>query len=151
MTAALSTFEPIDRPIACARRRGLRVVSGSGGAKMLNEGDVRRGDHWSSRIVAIAQREDRAAFAELFAFFAPRVKAYLQKGGSVDGQAEDLAQETMLTVWRKAKLYDPGSASAATWIFTIARNLRIDALRRDKRGGAIRADEVEAEFEIDDS
>ena len=57
----------------------------------------------------------------------------------------------MLAVWRKARLYDPTSASAATWIFTIARNLRIDAIRRDRRGGAIRVDDVEAEFEIDES
>ena len=56
----------------------------------------------------------------------------------------------MLAVWRKAGLFDPGSASAATWIFTIARNLRIDAVRRERRGGATRVDEVEAEFIIDE-
>ncbi len=112
---------------------------------------TRRGDQWSDRIGAIAEREDRAAFADLFAFFAPRVKGYLQRTGTSEAQAEELAQETMLAVWRKAQLYDPGNAGAATWIFTIARNLRIDAMRRERRGGAIRVDEVEAEFEVDDS
>ncbi len=112
---------------------------------------TRRGDQWSDRIGAIAAREDRAAFADLFAFFAPRVKGFLQRTGTGEAQAEELAQETMLAVWRKAQLYDPGNAGAATWIFTIARNLRIDALRRDRRGGAMRVDEVEAEFEVDGS
>jgi RNA polymerase sigma-70 factor (ECF subfamily) len=57
----------------------------------------------------------------------------------------------MLAVWRKAGLYNPGNASAATWIFTIARNLRIDSLRRERRGGAIQVEEVEAEYEVDEA
>ena len=64
--------------------------------------------------------------------------------------AEELTQETMLTVWRKAALFDPESAGAA-WIFTIARNLRIDAHRRYSRGGMIETSDVEIEFQIDDS
>jgi RNA polymerase sigma-70 factor, ECF subfamily len=118
---------------------------------MPRNGTPKRGDEWSGRIEAIAARQDRAAFAELFAFFAPRVKAYLKRTGTSEAQAEELAQETLLSVWRKAQLYDAGSASAATWIFTIARNLRIDGVRRDRRGGAVRVDEVEAEFEADDA
>lgn len=118
---------------------------------MQNKSEARRRDEWSARIAAIAERQDRTAFAELFNFFAPRVKAFLHKTGTSEQQAEELAQETMLAVWRKAGLYDPQSASAATWIFTIARNLRIDAVRREKRGGAIRVDDVEAEFEADES
>ena len=110
-----------------------------------------REDPWAARIGAIAARRDRAAFAELFGHFAPRVKAYLQRQGAADSQAEEIAQETMLSVWRKAELYDARAASAATWIFTIARNLRIDAGRREKRGGAIRVSDVEAEFEVDDA
>ena len=110
----------------------------------------RRGDQWSDRIGAIASRGDRDAFAELFAYFAPRLKAYLQRTGTGEAQSEELAQEAMLAVWRKAGLFDPGSASAATWIFTIARNLRIDAVRRERRGGAIRVDEAEAEFAVDE-
>ena len=57
----------------------------------------------------------------------------------------------MLSVWRKAHLFDPSASGASTWIFTIARNLRIDAIRRETRGGAIRVDEVEAEYEVDDA
>ena len=81
-------------------------------------------------ITRIAQSQDRAAFAEVFNWYAPRVKALLVKGGSSPAAAEELAQEAMLTVWRKAASYDPARASVSAWIFTIARNLRNDALRR---------------------
>lgn len=114
-----------------------------------DEGASRPGDLWAERIDAIALRQDRTAFAELFGYFAPRVKAYLLKTGTSEAQAEEIAQETLLSVWRKAPLFDAASAGAATWIFTIARNLRIDAIRRERRGGAVRVSEVEAEFEVD--
>lgn len=81
----------------------------------------------------VAQTRDRAAFAELFSHFAPRVKAYLLRQGAPAAVAEDLAQEALLSLWRKAHLFDPAKASVGTWLFTIARNLRIDAIRREKR------------------
>ncbi len=74
---------------------------------------------------------DAEAFRTLFNLYGPRVKAYMMRQGADAQVAEDLAQETMLTVWRKAALYSSGKGSAATWIFTIARNLRIDRLRRE--------------------
>jgi RNA polymerase sigma-70 factor (ECF subfamily) len=84
-------------------------------------------------IAAIAASGDRAAFAALFEHFAPRVKGYLLRLGLPAAQAEELAQETMLAVWRRAETFDPVGNSAPAWIFTIARNLRIDAIRRDRR------------------
>ena len=84
-------------------------------------------------IVAVACNQDREAFARLFDHFAPRLKAWLMKGGANENDAEDFAQETMMTVWRKADLFDERKAKAATWIFTIARNKRLDRLRRDAR------------------
>lgn len=81
----------------------------------------------------VAAMRDRAAFAALFAHFAPRIKAYLLRLGAPPAVAEDLAQEALLSLWRKAHLFDPNKASAATWLFTIARNLRIDAIRRERR------------------
>src|SRR5271156_1808199 len=84
-------------------------------------------------IVAIGTRQDRSAFAALFAHFAPRVKAYLVRTGSDSSGADELTQEVMLLVWRKDGRYDPAQANAATWIFTIARNKRIDRFRRDRR------------------
>lgn len=84
-------------------------------------------------IEAVAQRRDREAFAALFSYFAPRLKAWLIKSGASASAAEDFAQDAMLTVWRKADLFDSRKARAATWIFTIARNRRLDMLRRDAR------------------
>lgn len=84
-------------------------------------------------IGRIAQKADRAAFAELFRQFAPRLKAYLMRRGCDFAEAEELMQETMVMVWRRAASFDPARASAATWLFTIARNKRIDALRKQHR------------------
>lgn len=84
-------------------------------------------------IEAVALDRDREAFARLFQYFAPRLKAWLIKAGATPGAAEDFAQDAMLTVWRKADLFDARKARAATWIFTIARNKRLDMLRREAR------------------
>lgn len=83
-------------------------------------------------LTAVGQRRDREAFIALFEHFAPRIKSYLIKGGMSPDAADELAQETMLTVWNRAADYDPKKAGASTWIFTIARNKRIDAFRRGK-------------------
>lgn len=107
---------------------------------------------WGGLIAAVAMRQDRTAFAALFAYFAPRIKAFMQRSGASEAQAEELAQETMLAVWRKAPLFDPQTAGAAAWIFTIARNLRIDAHRRDRRhGGSGEVTDVDIEFQVDDA
>lgn len=82
---------------------------------------------------AIARDRSRPAFAELFAFFAPRVKNFMVRLGAGDQEAEDLTQEVMVTVWRKASLYDRSQASVSTWIFRVARNRRIDAQRRTRK------------------
>jgi RNA polymerase sigma factor (sigma-70 family) len=84
-------------------------------------------------LLRVARDQDRAAFGALFGHFGPRVKSYLMKLGTDPGTAEDLMQEVMLAVWRRATTYDPQQAGVATWIFTIARNKRIDALRRGPR------------------
>jgi RNA polymerase sigma-70 factor (ECF subfamily) len=87
---------------------------------------------WSACVVAIARAQDREAFAALFGHFAPRLKGYFMRLGVPAGIAEDLAQDTMLAVWNKANYFDPARASASTWIFTIARNLRTDLRRRER-------------------
>lgn len=90
-------------------------------------------EDYDQLIVAVAQTRDRDAFARLFQHFAPRLKAWLIKSGAADAAAEEFAQEAMLTVWRKAELFDSRMAHASTWIFTIARNRRLDSLRKDAR------------------
>ena len=97
--------------------------------KPVPTGDGAEASHW---IVNIAQRQCRSSFALLFARFGPRVKSYMLRLGAGPELAEELAQETLLAVWRKAGYFDPARASASTWIFTIARNLRIDAVRRER-------------------
>lgn len=84
-------------------------------------------------VERIGRARDKNAFAELFRYYAPRVKGYLMGLGADAHVAEELAQEALLMVWRKASQFDASKASAGTWIFTIARNLRIDALRKERR------------------
>lgn len=79
----------------------------------------------------VAEEADPRAFRELYETYGPRVKAYMMRKGADAGTAEDLAQETLLTVWRKASLYAGDKGSMTTWVFAIARNLRIDRLRRE--------------------
>ena len=81
-------------------------------------------------VSRVASDGDRSAYALLFSELAPRVKAYLMRSGASAELAEDVVQETMLMVWRKASYFDASRASATTWVFTIARNLRIDGQRR---------------------
>ena len=95
---------------------------------------------WGRQIEAIATGRDRAAFVALFEHFAPRVKTFVLRSGASEAMAEEIAQETLFTIWRKADLFVPGNNSAAAWIFTIARNLRIDALRRGQRDRAINSE-----------
>ena len=80
----------------------------------------------------IAEERDQKAFAALFEDYAPRVKSYMMRQGAAAEVAEDLAQEAMAAVWQKARLYSPDKGQPSTWIFTIARNLRIDRLRRER-------------------
>ncbi len=87
---------------------------------------------FESLIVAVAEGADREAFTTLFSHFGPRIKAYLQRGGIGGELAEDMMQDVFLTVWRKAGQFDPARADAGAWIFTIARNLKIDRLRRNR-------------------
>jgi RNA polymerase sigma-70 factor (ECF subfamily) len=88
---------------------------------------------WVGHVRRIQNDRDQSAFAELFRHFAPRVKAYLLKSGAGATLAEECTQEVMATLWHKAHLFDPTRASVATWIFTIARNRKIDMLRKSRR------------------
>jgi RNA polymerase sigma-70 factor (ECF subfamily) len=88
---------------------------------------------WVGHMERIRDAQDKAAFAELFAHFAPRVKGFLMRSGADASLAEECAQEVMATVWLKSHMFDPARASVATWIFTVARNRKIDILRKERR------------------
>lgn len=87
----------------------------------------------SRLLLSVGSTRDKAAFAELFRHFAPRLKGYLLRLGGDAAAAEEAMQEAMVLVWRKAEQFDPAKANASTWIFTIARNVRIDTFRRERR------------------
>ncbi|MEJ8562433.1 sigma-70 family RNA polymerase sigma factor [Yoonia sp. GPGPB17] len=88
---------------------------------------------WVVQVYAVRDSQDRKAFAELFGYFAPRVKSFLMKSGASPDLAEECTQEVMATLWNKAHMFDPTKASVSTWIFTIARNRKIDILRKQRR------------------
>lgn len=89
-------------------------------------------DPYADLVEAVAATRDREAFAALFDHFAPRINAFLLRLGTDNGNAEELTQEVMVTLWRKAQLFDRSKSSVATWLFRIARNRRIDLSRRDR-------------------
>lgn len=89
-----------------------------------------KGESPADWVREIAIRRDREAFAALFRRFAPQVKRYLLARGASGSAAEELTQEVMLTVWRRADSFDPARATASTWIFAIARNRWIDTMRQ---------------------
>ena len=122
--------------------------------KKLELGDETRPD-FSIVLTNIGLNQDRDSFAQIFQHFAPRVKSYMVKLGCLDEMAEELAQQTLLQVWRKAQLYDSKKAAASTWIFRIARNIRIDMLRKQKHFfdadfdlASIEDDQEDAEYKI---
>lgn len=90
------------------------------------------GFHMSDLISRIASDRDPEAFEELFEEYAPRIKGFLLRQGADQSTADDLVQETLLTIWRKASQYSASRGTLSTWVFTIARNLRIDRIRRQK-------------------
>jgi RNA polymerase sigma-70 factor (ECF subfamily) len=107
---------------------------GANGAKAPGEtlGDLER-TRVADLLDLVATQQDRTAYAELFGYYAPRVKSYLLRLGADNALAEEIAQDVMVSVWRNAAQFDRTQASVSTWIFRIARNRRIDVFRRARR------------------
>ena len=118
---------------ATARNLGAERLLQKRKAFMTNSSKTTDGPDWVVVLTAIARDQDQEAFSALFRNFAPKVKAFLLKSGADESLAEEVMQDVMGTVWRKAEQYDPARASVATWIFTIARNRKIDLLRKYAR------------------
>jgi RNA polymerase sigma-70 factor (ECF subfamily) len=95
----------------------------------------------SSCLDNIAKNQDKHSFSLIFKHFAPRLKSFLIKAGSTDTQAEGVIQEVMIAVWTKSGTYNKDKSSVSTWIYTIARNKRIDKLRKEKRHFLTESDE----------
>lgn len=127
--------QTLQKPDACSPPQ---PYAERGGADMrhqkgLSVSDEALQDDWGALILRVRDTKDQAAFAALFKHFAPRIKGFLMKSGASASLAEECAQDVMATLWQKSHLFDPTRASAATWVFTIARNRRIDALRKSRR------------------
>ena len=86
----------------------------------------------ASLLLTVSKTGDRNAFSILYEHYAPRVKSYLLRGGATLSEVEELVQEVMFRIWKRASSYNPSRASVSTWVFTIARNLRIDRIRKMK-------------------
>ena len=104
-------------------------IMGTGFTSLKSKGLTK----WDHLLVRVGRERDRNAFAELFEHFAPRIKSFLLRLGTDESVAEEVSQEAMIMVWRRAETYDVRQSGASTWIFTIARNKRIDRLRRENR------------------
>ena len=92
-------------------------------------------------VELVGKNQDKLAFNSIFRHFAPRLKSFLVKAGSTDSQAEEVIQEVMIAVWTKSSTYDSSKSSVSTWIYTIARNKRIDKIRKEKRHYLSESDE----------
>lgn len=101
------------------------------------------GENHKRLMAQLAQSQNRDAFKALFVFFGPRLKAMMIKSGADHATADDLVQEVMMTVWRKCALYSPARGAVSTWMFTIARNARIDRLRKGSSRPYADIDEME--------
>lgn len=139
MNASLEHIRPTEPPAMSPQRRRPEVT------RLMKDDGVPDGAELARLIDKVATERDRQAYARLYSYFAPRLNAFLRKSGLPPNTAEEIAQEVMLSVWRKASYFDPARAGAATWIFTIARNLRIDHLRRIRTAAASEDEQGEVE------
>lgn len=105
----------------------------SGERGYLNDAETQQYSDQTVWMLAIKHDRDRAAFAQVFDFYAPRLKGFVMRTGVSSAQAEDIVQEVLLTVWRKADQFDPHRAQVSSWIYQIARNRQIDVLRKENR------------------
>lgn len=123
MLTLSSDIDPTDlRPLAGPRKDSKQVTQTSP--------QVSPQTMW---MLAVRDDRDRQAFAALFDHFAPRLKGFIMRTGTGSGQAEEIVQEVMLTVWRKAEQFDPARAQVSAWIYQIARNRQIDVIRKERR------------------
>ncbi len=111
------------RPVFHRPTFGESMLPPNAGATALTE---------EAQLLLLVAKQDRAAFARLFVIIAPKIKGYLVRLGAAPVSAEEMMQEVMLTIWRKADQFDPAKAGPLTWIFVITRNRRIDSLRRER-------------------
>ena len=97
-----------------------------------NEPQPKSAEDWAAEMAAVSRRRDRDSFMRIYDHFFPRVRLYLRGLGSPDAGADELAQESLLRLWQRAGMFEPGRGSVSTWLFRIARNLYIDRVRQER-------------------
>jgi len=127
MFVEFSDTVPATKPPAGARL--VSVVNGESEAQRVNT----KPNEQTGWMLAVRDQRDKAAFARLFGFYAPRLKASVLRSGIAASQAEEVVQEVMLAVWHKAAQFDPERAQVSAWIYQIARNRQIDIVRKEGR------------------
>lgn len=135
--------------IKARRPAARRFIWLTGGAMQQQDMNIIDEPSFESLLESVGKTKDRRAFIALFDYYAPRLKSFFIKGGLKPDTADELAQETMLTVWDRAETYDPAKAGASTWIYTVARNKRIDFFRKTGRPEADINDPLMAPSEPD--
>jgi len=123
MLIASTQIDTIERPPPMGLRKDTKQVT-------QPSTEISQQTTW---MLAVRDAQDRAAFAALFDHFAPRLKGFVMRSGTGSAQAEEIVQDVMLTVWRKANQFDPTRAQVSAWIYQIARNKQIDTYRKDQR------------------
>lgn len=132
-TSSVLSSECDPSPVANGAKMGDPSLKAVIGTKTLNDETPDSVAPWVTELLAVRDRRDEAAFIRVFEHFGPRVKAFLIRTGMDAALSEECAQEVLVTVWNKAHLYDASRASPSTWVFTIARNKKIDVLRKQRR------------------
>lgn len=111
--------------------RGLRSQPTAGLMARMEANAIAGLTEQTQWMLAVRDAADREAFGRLFDFFAPRLKSMAVRSGSPPAIAEEIVQDVMLRVWNSRSRFDPARAQVAGWIYQIARNRRIDLVRRE--------------------
>ncbi|RBW42661.1 RNA polymerase subunit sigma [Loktanella sp. D2R18] len=122
LTECIDIEQAKRRPLVAARKDRSLVKQSSAQISDL-----------TAAMIAVRNDRDRDAFALLFDHFAPRLKGFIMRTGTGSGQAEEIVQDVMLTVWRKADQFDPERAQVSAWVYQITRNRQIDVIRKENK------------------
>ena len=91
-------------------------------------------------MIKISEDRDEIAFSKIFDFLAPKINAYFIQNGLIKDNAEELTQDVMSAIWTKSHLYTPAKSSLPTWVFTIARNKKVDFYRKNTKSNILEED-----------